>query len=181
MKLRSGKQYYHNPYANSSLSIEEWLAFMKSKCITIDFITNLNQNQKVKLLCIDRNFYDLIENNQYGVYSPEEFFAHNYIINYKHNHDLSGFANWNFDNNDEYSPFNFHLNYVNDSWYPLNNEGKLEFNEIEVKIFNIDVQNIEKKWQEYSGNTLVGWRGEMLLWDDAIQSPKINFNEGNYS
>ena len=179
MKLRSGKQYYNNTNVNSSLSIEEWLTYMKEKNINIDFITNLNQNQKIKLLCIDRNFYDLIENNQYGTHSPEDFFVNNYIINYQHDYDLSGFANWNFDNNDVYSSFNFHLNYVNNSWYPLNNEGNLEFDEREAKIFNIDLQNVKKNWQEYSGNTLVGWRGEMILWDDVIQSPLINYTADN--
>ena len=77
------------------IHITEWLNNMKHKYITIKDIEKLNKGDYIKLLAIDRNFYDLIDNNEDGVETPPEIFLQdNYIFEYTHNNGLNGMIRW---------------------------------------------------------------------------------------
>ena len=147
-----------------SIHINSWLNIMKDKYITIKDIEKLNKGDCVKLLAIDRNFYDLIDNNETGIEMPPDIFLQdNYIFEYTHNNKLNGMIRWIKEEN--INNFNFDINYNNDYWYPLNNEGELP-EEDPQRLFSL--KNIKKNYKEYPEETLIGWRGPMLLWEDVI-------------
>ena len=147
-----------------SIHINEWLNIMKHKYITIKDIEKLNEGECIKLLAIDRNFYDLIDNNEDGVSTPPEIFLQdNYIFEYTHNNGLNGTIRWIKE--ERIDNFNFHINYNNYDWYPLNNEGKLPEDDPQG-LFSF--KDIKKNYREYPKDTLIGWRGPMLLWEDVI-------------
>ena len=54
-----------------SIHINNWLNKMKHKYITIKDIEKLNKGDCIKLLAIDRNFYDLINNNEIDIINKE--------------------------------------------------------------------------------------------------------------
>ena len=146
------------------IHISEWINIMKHKYITIKDIEKLNKGDCIKLLAIDRNFYDLIDCNKDGVETtPEIFLQDNYIFEYTHNNGLNGMIRWVKE--EIINNFNFDINYNNDYWYPLNNEGELPEEDTQ-RLFSL--KNIKKNYKEYPEETLIGWRGPMLLWDDVI-------------
>ena len=54
---------------------------------------------------------------------PERFFQNNYIAEYRHGNGLHGEILMNCDI--DWCPFNFHLNYRDQSWHPLDDDGFL--------------------------------------------------------
>ena len=155
------------------LTIEEWLEHMSTKFLTIGDITDLSANQSLKILCIDHNFMDICKgrHQKLGKSTPAvDFVQKNYIINYIHLHDLTGLVSWNYDNFKEYSCFNFHLNYKQEYWSPLDGEGYLPDTDFQG-FFNLD--QVEKDYRQYPLNTKIGWRGPMIKWTDVIESPNI--------
>lgn len=147
-----------------SIHITKWLSNMKHKYITIKDIEKLNKGECIKLLAIDRNFYDLIDNNEDGIETPPEIFLQdNYIFEYTHNNGLNGMIRWIKE--EKINNFNFDINYNNYDWYPLNNEGELPEDDPQG-LFSF--KDIKKNYREYPKDTLIGWRGPMLLWKDII-------------
>lgn len=159
------------------LTLEEWLDLMKDKYLKISDISNLKTGESIKLLCIDRNFYDCIDMSG-KIKLPEDFFKSNYIIKYIQNNGLHGKANFNCDDENEWNNFNFHINYAPECWYPLNNKGLLP--KKDPQGFSIFTDNTIRDWREYPIDTLIGWRGEMLKWDDVITAPPLYYNEEVY-
>jgi len=144
------------------LSVGEWLELMRPKYLTIYDIQTLNDKDTIKLLCIDRNFYDLIGDE---TLAPELFFKDNYKMNYTHKDYLNGTIY--FDDDDDVNtgtPFEFHVNW-NNRWYPLH-EGKLS---MEGQSFLGEEAPVEI--ENYPADTLIGWRGPVLLWEDVVSSP----------
>tara|TARA_B110000438_G_C15426835_1_gene484406 strand:+ start:100 stop:564 length:465 start_codon:yes stop_codon:yes gene_type:complete len=145
-----------------SIRIDDWLILMKEKFLRIKDIKNLETGDQIKFLCIDRNFYDLIEHNMDKYTRPEVFFKHNYVMNYIHRKHLDGYMYFRNDNNDVHD-FEFHVNWRN-KWYPLENgylsdEGR--------RFLGLDAP---VTLDEYQSDTLVGWRGPVLLWKDVIDN-----------
>lgn len=153
-------------YNMESIHINNWLNKMKHKYITIKDIEKLNKGDCIKLLAIDRNFYDLINNNEIGVeYPPEIFLQDNYIFEYTHNNKLNGKIRWVKEK--KINNFNFDINYNIHNWYPLNDEGELPERDPQ-DLFSF--KNVKKNYKEYPQETLIGWRGPMLLWKDVINN-----------
>ena len=156
-------------------SLEEWIDMNRQKFITIHNITTLEPGQTIKLLCIDRNFYDCLPVNVYSPDSamdPESFFQNNYIAEYRHGSDLHVDLMMNCDN--EWSPFNFHLNYRDHSWYPLNNDGILPYEDPQGFA---DFSGVQLDYRDYPAGTLVGWRGPMIEWKHVENSDNIYWDE----
>ena len=156
-----------------ALHLDKWIDHMTNKFITIKNISLMNKNEKKTFLCLDRNMYDLCSDNfNKGEFIATEFFKKNYILDYIHNDNLTGIGKMkNIDIN--YSIFNFDINYEYDYWYPLDNNGFLP-NYDHQGFFNLN--NVKKDWKKYPLNTLLGWRGPMLQWQDVENAPKIYYN-----
>jgi len=153
-------------------SVDDWIKHMSSQFITINDIKKLQQNDKIKFLCLDRNVYDLCDWNSKGdIKNPELFFGNNYTFEYTHYENLKGSAKWNFQNDDENPvPFEFEIEYKQDHWYPLT-DGNLP--EKDCQGFFKFPKNMKKDWKEYPPNTCIGWRGPMLLWNTVKNGPQI--------
>ena len=46
-----------------TVTLNKWLENKKDKHLNISDIEKMKSGDKIKLLCIDRNFYDLIDHN----------------------------------------------------------------------------------------------------------------------
>jgi hypothetical protein len=157
---------------NTAYNINVWLEMMRPKYLTIKDILNMDPGQKETFLCIDRNFYDLIDHNSIGeILPPIEFLKNNYIYEYTHDHDLHGTTIWKTNPPEDISePFNFDINYYGEMWYPLNDEGCLPYRDSQG-LFSF--ATIKRDYKEYDDDTLIGWRGPMINMNDVINSPHI--------
>ena len=155
----------------NTYNIENWLEFMSPDYLKIKDIVKMEPGQKETFLCIDRNFYELIYSNETGkIYTPGEFFKSNYIIEYTHDYNLHGTAVW-IDKDISSEPFNFHINYYKQNWYPLDNNGYLPSNDPQGFV-SFEPQR-KKYWEDFPNNTLIGWRGPMINWKHVLNSPNI--------
>lgn len=138
---------------------------MKENYLTIGDVKNFKCGDKEKFLCIDRNFYEfLYKNKGKREMSPADFFSNCYILKYTHINSVNGIGLWNFSPIERH--FIFEINYKKSCWYPLNSHGTLP---------NKDFEGCKLSWNEYSDNTLLGWRGPMLRWSDVINGPNISY------
>ena len=162
-----------------ALPLKLWLIIMEDKHITIKDIIKMNIGESKKLLCLDRNFYDFINNTNKPI-NAKDFFKYNYIVEYTHKNNLKGTLKYLGDWSDNKPQmFNFDLEYIKNHWYPLNNDGNLPINDLQgFAKFPWSKDKIKPvSWKDYSTNTRVGWRGPMILWEDVCNSPKIIFKE----
>jgi hypothetical protein len=142
------------------LEFEQWFKNIEKDFLTIDSISNLQLGDEINLLCFDRNFRELMSKTKNPI-PIDLFFKKNYKILYKHNKDLQGQASWSFGQSNQklnLEPFEFHLEYKDNHWYPLHN-GKLPDSDPQ-HIFNFD--NTLKNYKEYPPETRIGWRGPMI-------------------
>jgi hypothetical protein len=161
-----------------SIPINKWVDKMKPNYLKISDIESLRKGEKLKLLCIDRNFYDLCDNSMvYTETNPEIpikptlFCKNNYIIDYIHCENIQGESHWKgIDTKYEYSAFNFHLNYFSHYWYPLDNNGFLPKKDPDGMM---NFKDIELNYKNYDKSTLIGWRGPMLKWSDVEASTDL--------
>lgn len=150
---------------SNELYIDEWLDQMEPHFLTIEDVKNMQHNDESQFLCICRNFYDLIlDNNKEEALKPSDLFKNNYKTHYIHDCDLKGkILSYN---KEEYIKFEFHIEYKKGLWYPLK-DGKLP-QEDPQGLFNLS--SAKKDWAEYDDNTKVGWRGPMLNWKFVEES-----------
>ena len=129
--------------------------------LTIQDVTELKQNQTIKLLCVDRNFSDhmfsAVKNDQ-GC-EPEQLFR-SAICEYKHQTEMKGQLRWPHDDIDIMN-FEFDVEYKPNNWYPFKN-GILPAQDEQglAKLLDCDL-----KWSSFEPQTRVGWRGCMIKWD----------------
>ena len=161
-------------------NLQDWLDMNSENYLTINDVISLENEQVIKVLCIDRNFYDVLPENLLepeDAIAPEQFFQDNYIAEYRHGYDLHGELRM-LNVSDEWNPFNFHLNYGEDSWYPLGDNGSLP--EVDPQGF-CDFTGINLDYHEYPTETLIGWRGPMLKWEYIENSGPIYWNRNTES
>lgn len=144
----------------------------KSKHITIQDILNLNNNEELDLLCIDRNFYDLIDHNiGKEPMNYKEFFKKSYKLKYIHGKDCYGQGQFN-----DLTPkkFNFELEYnEHQCWYPLNDDGILP----DVNIIGRKMKtSYGNNYRDYPTYTRLGWRGPMIKINDINKDDKFYYN-----
>jgi len=138
------------------VSFTQFLNESNSVHLTINDITKLDSNKKIKILCIDRNIYDLIDMNKSNKsYKINKFFENAYQGIYIHDNNLQGM--FLFNNDTEPQNFEFHIEWIPDHWYPLRN-GILKSDEQ----FTFPVEFEGKSWKEFPLNTRIGWRGPMI-------------------
>lgn len=138
-------------------NIHTWIKD-KSKHITIQDVLNLKSNEELNLLCIDRNFYDLVDHNiGNGPVKYDEFFKKSYKLKYLHVHGCYGQGQFN---NSVPKKFNFELEF-NDHlcWYPVNDDGILP----DVNILGRQLKTSHgHNFRDYPSDTRMGWRGPMI-------------------
>lgn len=107
----------------------DWYEFVHSNYkLTIKDIQELKHGDELELLILDRNVWDVAldesRNTQGQLYNPKEFFKRN-KGRYIHDKDLQGtlILYEGYENIKLYdtSLFEFHIEYMNKHWYPLEN------------------------------------------------------------
>ena len=156
----------------NGLNIDKWIPKSKKWWLTIKDIEKLKKGEKIKILLMDRNLYDIITttNKPNKLYKPRYFFRINTVI-YEHEYNLVGKIKYNWDH--EFKKFEFQIEYKKDNWYPLKN-GILP--QVDPQGF-VTLLDEEKKWNEFSKLTHVGWRGPMMLWKNVEKMPDIYWYE----
>ena len=154
-----------------SIELSKWLNHMEPHFATIHSILEMKKKQKKKFLCYDRNFLDLV--GKKGHY--KEIFKNCYKLTYTHDKDLSGWIQ--FDDEKEASPFEFHLNYMKHTWFPLKG-GKVP-NSFEIMIFQglAGMEHIGRHFKSYPEDTRVGWRGPLIPWDIVKKEKRYLIND----
>jgi hypothetical protein len=149
----------------SILDVEEFLRREESSYLTIADIVKMKPGETIEVLSIDRNFYDAIFEN-YTPTGAKEFFKYNYIwLIAKSGDGLD--VKWKQSENgcdcgmEEYEEREFHLNYKEGSWYPLEG-GKLPGRCDQNSNLRLTEDGESKHWSSYPETTKVGWRGPML-------------------
>ena len=156
------------------INLQDWLNINEQNFLKISDILALGNEETIKVLCIDRNFYDCISKTPTENAIPaEDFFKDNYNVEYKQDHDLHGKIKF-IGLDEEFRPFNFHLNFDNKSWYPLQDNGILPEEDIDGIM---DFSNIALDFREYPTDTLIGWRGPMIKWEYVKNSPLIYWED----
>jgi hypothetical protein len=155
------------------IELNNWEEHIRDKCLTINDIKTLKKGDKITVLIMDRNLGDTVcgYNETDKLYDPKIFFREKIAI-YIHDHDLSGFIIWDFDLIDEDlndlsnftsdEVFEFDIEYKLHHWYPLKNNNLPEFDSQGLVNFG---SNSGKHYDEFPRETLIGWRGPMMLWD----------------
>lgn len=160
-----------------SLELGEWIKHVHDQCITIPDVLNMKEGESKRVLVLDRNLYDIVcENNPADTpLTLFEFFRLNSAW-YTHHYDLKGSIRWDFDGPGETknslldTSFEFHLEYAPNSWYPLKN-GFLPATDPQ-EIVRFPWQE-SQHWRQFSPNTRVGWRGEMIDWEKLEVLPRV--------
>jgi len=170
------KDFYFNKYIDpkdleGKLTISNWINETKPFWLSIDKVLALKPNKKTKVLLLDRNLMDTVENTKRKKelekgkdYKPEYFFKDSSAVFYRiNNNDLKSKLQfpWQKENN-ETIDYEFDVEYNNGKWYPFENG------------YNIEDNN--KYWKDYPGYTAIGWRGPMILWKDIKKLPMITYN-----
>lgn len=162
---------------------ENWSEMTYDQSLTIADILNLKPGERIKVLVMDRNVWDIALDEKIRGKSlrPEDFFKSNWAI-YVHEKDLKGKLIFSFeiddlmnineiDLNDICQPnYEFDINYKTCSWYPLT-DGYLPASDPQG--FSQFPWTEAKHWREFPTNTKVGWRGNMIMWSKLKDMPNI--------
>lgn len=165
---------------NEALYVHDWVDNAKAQCVTIADIKNLPAGARLQVLVMDRNLTDVTcegdTNPVNTVVDASTFFRRNTAI-YTHEEDLHGTMDWIWNEEgrvDESTPFEFHIEYLPDLWYPLKN-GLLPTRDPQ-ELFPIP-PDVPRDWREFNTDTCIGWRGPMLKWELVAQQPKVYCRE----
>lgn len=154
-----------------SVTLYKYPEYVKNYWITIKDIKLLTKGETAKILFFDRNYDELPEILNPTLkkgYDPCYFFSENYIIEYTHDHDLTGTAYWV--NEDEEGNFEFEIQFKK-GWYPLQNGYLPESDWQGVAKFGEAAGN---HYSEFPENTPIGWRGPCVFWKDLKYMPKVH-------
>ncbi len=157
-----------------TLCPRKWEGKAEEYALTIGDILDFKPGEEVELLLLHRNIFDgttrpNVNKPKYH-YTPKHFFRNEKWI-YTHTKNLKGSLRMVNGDDLEVSDFEWELNisdydatdkYVGSlSWYPLEN-GKMK-----------PLKN--KQWSTFPKDTLVGWRGPAIYWDNLKDLPKITY------
>lgn len=158
------------------LEIEDWEKKVRKKWLTVGDLEKLKPNDTIKVLVMDRNLYDTVMdiNEANVLHTAKHFFRQN-TATYVHGTGLQGKLTFHLgdNNNIVHYPFYFDVKYKESCWYPLKNN--ILPAEDEQGLFPLMGREI--RWNEFPLDTPVGWRGQMVRWEDVKNMPDIYWYE----
>lgn len=149
---------------------KEWSNKAVKYSLTIEDVIDFEPDEEIELLLLHRNVFDVTTNPKVNKinyhYTPAYFFRNERWV-YTHSSGLSGYLHKKGEKKN-IRKFEWELNIskyqINDiAWYPLIN-GKMK-----------PINN--KDWSTFSQDTLVGWRGKAVYWEDLKELPKIYYTK----
>ena len=175
--------------SNYQIDFSEWYDISRKYWLTIGDILKIKPGATVKLLTLDRNVGDRILEKKRGVYyTPHDFFEFS-TMTWTKKKGIYGV----FD--DGINAFEL---YVDNKciWHPLEYEsmedlltGQWSPHSSHSSHFKrsclpgqMSIDNC-KSWTSYPLDTLAGWRGPMILWENVAKLPMVRyrFKKDGYS
>ena len=144
------------------MNSSSWIDSHRHFFLTVKDVKSFKNGERYELLFLDRNWQDVndheTDERYQGVsFRPEVYFKQN-KHKYIHDKDNQGTALWSWGSEE----FEFEIEWKRDHWYPLVN-GILRGHEQDP---NFTFENQKgKHYTEFSDNTLLGWRGPIMLWE----------------
>lgn len=176
------------------IGIGYFINYTQALHTTIDDILKLKKGDRVKFLCLDRNFYDLIDTNPKKNFVPrdiKEVCKENYMIDYIHEEGTRGkmkLIDIDSGTKEVYEPFEWDFEYFHDRYFPLTNghitpipipnykTGQIVQYESFNGILKPDDPRAKEKipWQKFKNTSKrVGWRGPVIPLDLLQYCPKV--------
>ena len=150
------------------LNLYDWLD--QAEYLTIKDIEKMKYGECKKLLCINKNFYDLLPNKIKTPISIEELFGFSDVVcTYTHSDNLKGHLQWYFPSI-EMKNFEFHIECIPNFFFRLSDGYLPDFNVPGV----FDFKDFKTYWKDYPKETRLGWREPMIDWEKVKKYPKIN-------
>ncbi len=144
------------------LKVVDWLEQNKRFYLRISDFESWNIGEEIEVVTFDRNFIDLFSTDEFiegKVYKPKDLFINSKgIITYKGNliYDIT-FTHGTYEHTVDLDLTSF----GHRIWSPINRDGNIRIDERIVH------------WSEFDKNTLAGWRGPMMYWDDLDKLPNV--------
>lgn len=163
--------FCHEPIPFPSLNgleDEKWVKQAEKKAITKATIEKMKPGDKIELLPLDRNLYDIIEedNKPNQLYKPTYFFRKNKVV-FKKIEGSKGMIKWGW--NKKFEPFELQVEWEKFNWYPLIDEV------LPAKNIQTEQRLLGKNmsWNQLPLKIKVGWRGPMIKWSDVKKMPSL--------
>lgn len=167
----------------NTLTYNEWYDMSYQHALTIKDIMQLEPGQRINVLSLDRNVFDIALREEIRGKSlrPEEFFESNWAV-YIHAKDLTGKIIFEFQSGKYDMDYDFNLNDMENfefeieydpehkRWYPLK-DGKLPASDPQ-QYLSFPWKE-EQDWTNFPDNTRVGFRGPMILWSKLKDMPNV--------
>ena len=172
---KSQKEYFcmdekPKPKIDGGLEVSEWEEHTRDKCLTIKDVECLRPGQKLKVVTLDRNVYDIAFHcNEPGKLHDAKHFYRENVATYTHKSDLKGKIKMDDVGKMD---FEFDIEWAKDEWYPLT-DGKLP--EKDPQNFSDFPNNMLLDWKDYPKDTRIGYRGAMILLDKMDEMPKVYY------
>lgn len=151
----------------NGLEQEEWIKKAEKKSITKATIDKMKPKEKLELLLLDINLYDVTisVNKPNRLYKPTYFFRKNKAIFIK-KEGSKGMIKYPWSN--KFEPFEFHVEWKPIHWYPLT-DGSLPARD------RRDQKLLGKKmsWDQLPVKIRVGLNGPMVKWSDVKKMPSL--------
>ena len=156
---------------------EGWLKYTEPYSMTIKDVLSIPKGETVHIFFMDRNMYDIsCDENPVGKpIKPSVFFKGGYYIKYTKTDEDGIKGDWSWyaygeKMDDTYNNnWEFHID-LGHCWYPLKNDCVPEKDE--QKLFKTG-QKSGKCYRQFPENTLLGWRGAMMLVENMDKCPDI--------
>ena len=166
-----------------SYELYEWIDKHKTLHLTINDVNKLSVGDKLDVVLFDRNV------EEYGIwdklkretpYDPQDFFKWNRaILVYKGGENRSWDIHFSFGETHEH-PAHINVEHLPTNWHwtALEKDGYVHItnnilNTGETLVDYPDHHPIHLQWEDFSGDTTVGWRGPIMLWKDLRDKPKV--------
>jgi hypothetical protein len=162
------------------MEIVEWLNVgSRPYHLTIQNILNLSNGDSIEIFFMDRNVMDISCDKEYNEENipikPSHFFRNCNYITFTKKEGIIGDWDWHctlLTKKLTYKEREFDID-LGDFWYPLKNNKVPESNEYDL--FDLSKYS-GKHYSEFSPDTRIGWRGEMMLKENMDKCPNVYWN-----
>lgn len=158
------------------MNLNNWIEKSFEYHLTINDILKMKQCEE-KILHIDRNFLDLVDETRKGERKAKDVFKDNYY-SFIQKLDIKGEPFFTVckgtlnkgKDKFEITKWDIDLGHV---WYPLK-DGKVPLL-IDFGLFDIGI-NKGKSWEEFPKDTRIGWRGPCIFYKDIDKIGNIKID-----
>ena len=170
-----------NAAEKKAFELGKWIDVARPFFLRKEDIDSLKASEKVRVICLDRNLRDTVceSNKAKTMYEVKDFFEESSIMA-TYTHGVRGGAPGTIhfeptkgdEASDPQTPLTCEVEYRQDCWYPLSEEGCLPvFDSQAKKRLRLHNGKKPKCWKQFEPTTLVGWRGPMLRVDRVKELP----------